>query len=277
MDFLKVVGLRRSIRIFRSWQQVEREKIQRILEVVRHTTCPGNIQPWRAVVVERDKLSRQDREALLAADNYQGAHVQAPVWIYWFSDVDNSGGETFRQRVHELVDLGALPTFFGWTHEAIDAAIVKGETPPDGMPAIHTLLHNLPREMSALIGRQETVGACAVATLAAVNEGLGTCLHMAAIADKVPALKSILKVPEGWEPIWVQLVGYPAEEMEAGGQRPRLPFETLYFDGTYGRPFPRDPKVVEDLHREGLIREQMPKPGRFEELKHLARAFGFPL
>ncbi len=128
-----------------------------------------------------------------------------------------------------------------------------------------------------MVARQETVGACAVATLAAVNEGLGTCLHMTATADKVPTLKSILKVPEGWEPIWLQLVGYAAEEMEAGGQRPRLPFETLYFDGTYGRPFPRDSKVVEELKREGLIREPMPKPGRFEELKHLARAFGFPL
>jgi len=277
MDFLQVVGLRRSIRIFRSWQQVEREKIQRILEVVRHTTCPGNIQPWRAVVVERDKLSRQDREALLAMDNYQAAHVQAPVWIYWFADVDGSGAETFRQRVHELVDIGALPTFYGWTHEAIDAAIVRGEAAPEGMAAVQTLIHNLPREMAAMVARQETVGACAVATLAAVNEGVGTCLHMASTAEKVPALRALLKVPEGWDPIWVQLVGYPAEEMEAGGQRPRLPFETTYFEGTYGRPFPRDPKVVEDLKKEGLIREPMPKPGRFEELKHLARAFGFPL
>jgi len=277
MDFLQVVGLRRSIRIYRSWEQVERAKIQRILEVVRHTTCPGNIQPWRAVVVEREKLSRQDREALLAMDNHQAAHVQAPVWIYWFADVDGSDAETFRKRVHELVDLGALPTFYGWTHEAIDAAIVKGEAAPEGMAAVETLIHNLPREVAAMVARQETVGACAVATLAAVNEGLGTCLHMAATADKVPKLRSILKVPEGWDPIWVQLVGYPAEEIEAGGQRPRLPFETTYFDGTYGKPFARDPKVVEDLKREGLIREQMPKPGRFEELKHLARAFGFPL
>ncbi len=277
MDFLQLVGLRRSIRIYRSWEKVEREKIQRILEVVRHTTCPGNIQPWRAVVVERDKLSRQDREALLAMDNHQAAHVQAPVWIYWFADVDGSGAETFRKRVHELVDIGALPTFYGWTHEAIDAAIVKGEAAPEGMAAVHTLIHNLPREMAALVARQETVGACAIATLAAVNEGLGTCLHMAATADKVPKLRSILKAPDGWDPIWVQLVGYPAEEMEAGGQRPRLPFETTYFDGTYGKPFARDPKVVEELKKAGLIREQMPKPGRFEELKHLARAFGFPL
>ena len=70
MDFLQVCGLRRSIRIFRPWQQVEREKIQRILEVARTTTCPGNLQPWRAIVVERDKLSTKDRQALLAADNY---------------------------------------------------------------------------------------------------------------------------------------------------------------------------------------------------------------
>jgi nitroreductase len=277
MDFLQVVGLRRSIRIFRPWQQVERHKIQRILEVARLTTCPGNLQPWRAIVVERDKLSKEDRETLLAADNYQGAHVQAPLWIYWFADVDGSTAEAFRQRVHELVDLGALPTFYGWTHETIDSAIVKGETAPEGMPAIHTLIHNLPREAAAAVARQETVGVCAVATLAAVNEGLGTCLHMCASADKVPALKRVLKAPDGWEPVWLQLVGYPAEEMEAGGQRPRLPFETLYFDGVYGKPFARDSKVVEDLKHEGLLQVQMPKPGRFEELKHLARMLGFPL
>jgi nitroreductase len=47
MDFNKVVGTRRSIRWFKSWEPVEREKIQRILEAVRLTTCPGNLQPWR--------------------------------------------------------------------------------------------------------------------------------------------------------------------------------------------------------------------------------------
>jgi nitroreductase len=276
MDFLEVVGLRRSIRLYKS-TPVERDKIQRILEVVRLTTSPGNVQPWRAVVVKKDKLSRNDREALLAADNYQGAHVQAPVWIYWFADVDNSGSETFRARVHELVELGALPSFYGWTPEAIDASILKGEAAPTGMPAIHGLVHNLPRETAAMVARQETVGACAVACLAAVNEGLGTCLHMAAAPDKTETVKKILNVPTGWDPIWLQLVGYPAEEREAGGQRPRLPFEQLYFDGTYGTPLGRDPKIVEDLKKAGLIRDQMPKPGRFEELKRLAREFGFPL
>ena len=277
MDFLEVVGSRRSIRIFKPWAQVEKEKIQRILEVVRLTTCPGNLQPWRAIVVERDQLSKEDRETLLACDNYQGAHVNAPVWIYWFADVEGSTADTFRTRVHDLVDLGALPTFYGWTHETIDSAIVKGETAPEGMPAIHSLIHGLPREAAEAVARQETVGACAVAVLAAVNEGLGTCLHMAASAEKTPALHAVLKAPEGWVPVWCQLVGYPAESPDAGGQRPRLPFETLYYDGTYGQPFARDAKVVENLKEEKLIQEQMPKPGRFEELKHLARMLGFPL
>ena len=145
------------------------------------------------------------------------------------------------------------------------------------MPAVHTLIHNLPREAAEAVARQETVGACAVALLAAVNEGLGTCLHMAASAERIPTLHKVLNAPEGWVPVWCQFVGYPAEEKEAGGQRPRLPFETLYFDGVYGKPYARDAKIVEELKQEKLIQEQMPKFGRFEELNHLARMLGFPL
>ena len=278
MEFLEVCGLRRSIRFFQRGEKVERHKIQRILEVVRvATTCPGNLQPWRAIVVEQDTLSAEERCPLLAADNYQGAHVQAPVWIYWFADPDSAPAETFRQRVHELIDLGAAPTFYGWTHETVDAVILKGEGAPEGMAGIHTLLHDLPREASIAIARQETVGACAVAVLAAVNEGLGTCLHMVAMLDKVSEVKRILKVPETWEAVWLQLVGYPAEDREAGGQRPRLPFDQLYFDGVYGKPLARDEQVVEELRHEGLLRTPMPKPGRFEELQHLARMLGYPL
>ena len=278
MDFMKVCGLRRSIRIFKRWEKVEKEKIQRILEVVRvGTTCPGNLQPWRAVVVEQDRLSSQDRQKLLAADNFQAAHGQAPVWIYWFADPDSAKPEAFRNRVHELIDLGALPTFYGWTHETVDNSIFKGEAAPEGMASIHKFLHGLPYEMSALIAKQETVGACAVACLAAVNEGLGTCLHMIAPLDKVAEVRRILNVPEKWEPVWVQLVGYSAEEMEGGGQRPRFPYGDLFFDGEVGRPLARDEKVVEQLKAEGLLMTPMPKPGRFEELKHLARMMGYPL
>jgi nitroreductase len=278
MDFMKVCGLRRSIRIFDRKKPVDRAKIQRILEVVRTTTsCPGNLQPWRAIVIEQDKLAPADRKALLAADNYQAAHAQAPVWIYWCANNDSARPEAFRARVHELIDRGAMPTYYGWTHETVDGSILRGEIAPEGMANIEQIIHGMPAEVSAMIARQETVGACAIALLAAVNEGLGTCLHSCHGADKVQDVRRVLKLPEAWQTVWVQLVGHPLEEIEAGGQRPRLPFEELFFEMDPSKPFKRDEKVAKDLEREGLIREQAPKPGRFEELARIGRDLGYPI
>jgi len=278
MEFLEVCGLRRSIRIFDRKKAVDRHQVQRILEVVRVTTsCPGNLQPWRAVVVEQAKLAPADKKTLLAADNYQAAHAQAPVWIYWCADTDAARPEAFRARVHELIDVGAMPTFYGWTHETVDGSILRGEVAPEGMANIEKIIHGMPREVSAMIARQETVGACAVAVLAAVNEGLGTCLHSCAGVDKVEDVRRVLGIPESWDTIWVQLVGHPLEDIEAGGQRPRLAFEQLFHEGRYGTPFPRDPKVVEELKKASLLRASSPKPGRFEELMRIGRELGYPI
>ena len=95
MEFNRWVGTRRSVRYFKTWQPVEKDKIQRILETARWTTCPGNLQPWRVIVVYRDELDEASRELLLKADNWQGAHVQAPVWIYWFGDVAAARPDAF--------------------------------------------------------------------------------------------------------------------------------------------------------------------------------------
>ena len=127
MEFLEAVGSRRSIRWFKTWDKVPRESIQRILEVARLTTCPGNLQPWRAIVVERDELDEKTRDALLGADNWQGAHTQAPTWIYWYADPSSARPEAFQERTIELTDLGALPAAYGWSKEMIEAAIERGE------------------------------------------------------------------------------------------------------------------------------------------------------
>lgn len=277
MEFLETVGKRRSIRWFKTWEPVPREKIQRILEVVRLTTCPGNLQPWRAIVVERDKLDPDTREKLLAADNWQGAHTQAPVWIYYYADPDSAVPDVFKARVEQLIGIGALPAAYGWSVEAANAAIDEGTEAPPGMPGLDTLLHGLPYEISGIVAAQETTGACAVATLAAVNEGLGTCLHMIASPPKQAIVKELLGVPDRCVPVWVQLVGYPAEDPDAGGQRPRLPFEDLFFEGRWGKSFARDAEVVADLEQEGLLQPTAPRPTRMEELKYLTRMFGYPV
>src|SRR2546423_14378443 len=103
MDFLQVVGDRRTIRWFKSWEQVPTEKIQRILEAVRLSTCPGNLQPGRAVVVVRGELADGGRGELPAVDNWQGGHTQGPGCVYLFSGPGVSRPENLSSPSHALV------------------------------------------------------------------------------------------------------------------------------------------------------------------------------
>jgi hypothetical protein len=142
------------------------------------------------------------------------------------------------------------------------------------MPPLHQIVHNVPPEIGAMIAAQETVGAITVATLAAVNEGLATCLHVPTAPAAGAALFEVLGVPAHFVPSWLQLLGYPAEDPAAGGQRPRAPFESLFASMRWGTALSRDPSVVAGLERERLIQPAAPLPGRDEELARLAREFG---
>jgi hypothetical protein len=71
-------------------------------------------------------------------------------------------------------------------------------------------------------------------------------------------------------------VGYPLESREAGGQRPRPPFEDLYFEGRVGNPFRRDEAVVKKLQESGMLQDRAPLPGRKEEVRELTRRLGLP-
>ena len=64
----------------------------------------------------------------------------------------------------------------------------------------------------------------------AYEEGLGACWT----AFNPEPVAEMLEVPEDRAPLYVMNLGYPAESREAGGQRPRPPFEELYFEGRYG-------------------------------------------
>jgi nitroreductase len=275
MEFLQVVGSRRSIRWFRPWQAVEEVKVQRILEAARMTGCPGNLQPWRAVVVTQAALDAGDRDRLLDAANRQRPHEQAPVWIYWFGDPSAVATSRFLAQISLGLEVGMLAREAGWDAEAARAAIEDGVPPPPGMPPLHQTVHGLPPEMAAALAVQETGGAITTATLAAVNEGLATCLHIACSPQTAPELYAVLGVPAHFIPSWLQLLGYPAESPEAGGARPREPFESLFASMRWGHPLARDPSVVADLEREGLIQAPAPLPGRDEEVAALGRMFGY--
>jgi hypothetical protein len=73
---------------------------------------------------------------------------------------------------------------------------------------------------------------------------------------------------------WAHAVRYPLEDQKAGGQRPRLKFEKLYHRDAYGTPLMPTPEVTETLTTKGLIQDQAPLPGRFEEIDAIAGRFG---
>jgi hypothetical protein len=50
----------------------------------------------------------------------------------------------------------------------------------------------------------------------------------------------------------------------------------MFYEGQFGKPYKRDPKVVEALKAQGMIQTQDPTPWRKSEVKALSRMFGLP-
>jgi nitroreductase len=260
MEFKEVVGRRRSIRFFDPDKPVEREKIQTILETARLASCAVNAHWLKAIVVERDKIPADKLNQLKTPVAALTLDL-APVHIYFFVDlgvVNRIKGS----RLRELVDVGALAPTHGWSHKFVDDFVYPQILEP--------MTKNLTGYMAAAFA--DAGGAAQNALLAAFDEGLGACLN----TPNPTLTKQVFGVPEEWQSLWVMLVGYPSESWEAGGQRPRPPFEELYYEGEYGTPFKRDQVVVDRLTREKLFTPAAPLPGRSDEVRRLAEEYDLP-
>ncbi len=259
MELKEVLGRRRSIRFFDPDRPVEREKIQKILEAMRIASCAVNAHWLRGVVVNRADIPEDKMNALKTP--VSGLVQQlASVHIYCYLD---QGVVTRIQgkRLKELVDVGALAPTHGWSHKFVDEVVYPQMLEP------MTKGPNYPVTAAFDCGGAGTQG-----LLVAVDEGLGACWT----AFNPVVAKQLLEIPDDWIPLYVLNLGYPLESPDAGGQRPRPPFEELYFEGKVGQPFRRDAKVVEELQREKLFTEPAPTAGRMQELRELARKLGLP-
>lgn len=262
MEFKEVIGRRRSIRFFDPDRPVEREKIQKMLEAARQASSAVNAQWQRAIVAFRKDLTEDQLNRLktpVAALNVD----LAPVHIHFFNDL-SIVNEIKGSRLRELVDVGALAPTHGWSHKFVDEFVY---------PQILEPWTNSPTYAA---GSTFDVGAAATqALLAGVDEGLGVGF----VTLNGQVLKEVFGVPDSWLPLPSILVGYPAEDPLGGGQRPRPPFEELYFEGRYGNPFRRDPAVVEELKAAKLIQEPATpnNPERLAEIRRLADEYGLPI
>lgn len=260
MEFKRVVGTRRSIRWFKPWKPVEREKIQVMLEAANRASRSMNADYPRALIVNRDEIPLEVREALRNPTTSTNLDL-APVYIFWYFDMGYVHG--VQDRLKELVSQHALSPSHGWTKTYVDEFLWPQVLKPIAENTMALLF----------MGATETGIAICNAINAAVDQGLGTCLHAFTSPEKV---KEAFGVPDSWIPVWLQLVGYPLEEPEAGGQRPRKPLSELFFEGHCSRPFQEDPEVTEYLKKEGMIQTPGPLPYREQEVKMLSRMFGLP-
>ena len=253
MELREVIGNRRSIRFMLPYKPVEPEKVQRMLEAARIASHWGNVQSLRAVVVFKDTAPQEVIDAITAP--VAGYQIRiAPVVIVWY--VETSAVDEQSDRLRELLRAGALG-FGEDKHEALERQLIpffsgiKERLKEPGM-----------NEMDCGQG-------IAQATLMAFEQGLGTCLLGGGNTEK---MKKNLGLPDSARILILQTVGYPAESADAGGQRPRQPFEKLFSMNGYGKPFPRSQAVVDELIRDSMIQPQSPASWREAELEYLRKA-----
>lgn len=255
MELREVIGRRRSIRFLLPHRPVEPEKIQRMLEAARLASHWGNVQSLRAVVVFRDSAPEEVLKAITAP--IAGYQVRlAPVVIVWY--LDTSAVDEQADRLRELLRAGALGVGEG-KQEALETQLIP----------IFASLRDKLKEPG--LGEVDCGQGIAQATLMAFEQGLGTCCLGSPNTDRI---REKLGMPETCRILLLQTVGYPAESPDAGGQRPRQPFEKLFHMNGYGRPFPRSPEVVAELERDGMLQAPAPAPWREAELEYLKRALG---
>ncbi len=254
MDTQQAIGNRRSTRYFDPDRPVERNKVQKILEAMRLASCVMNAHWLRAIVVFRDEMDPEVFERLKLP--VSGVIMElAPVHIYCFSDPSVIRKAKIK-NILELMDVYATNPSHGWTRQFTE----EQAWPTVLEPLINSAAYP---EIQAF----DNGGAATQGLLMAIDQGLGACWTK--MAEK-PAMEA-LGVPDEWRPYHVLNVGYSLEDP---GQRPRPPFESLYFEGNANNPFKRDEAVVKELEESGMLQKPAPKPGRKEEVRRLSRQLG---
>jgi nitroreductase len=255
MELCEAIGRRRSIRFLLPHRPVELHKLQRMLEAARLASHWGNVGSLRALVIERDQAAPEVLDALPSPVG--GYQIQlAPVVIVWYIETAACG--EIGTRLRELLDCGAIG-YGDHRREELEGKLVP--VMEMAQPALR-----LPG-----LGEMDCGQGIAQATLVAIEQGLGTCFLGTRDPDLV---RRRLGLPDTCRVLVTQTVGYPAESPEAGGQRPRQPFESLFSLNALDRPFPRDPEVVRELERVGMLQPAAPLPWREAELQFLRCALG---
>lgn len=259
MELREVIGNRRSIRYIDPDRPVEIEKLQAMLEAARIASHFGNANACQALVVHKCTATEEQWSSLPSpVGGFQ--MKMAPTIILWY--VNNDRLTVMGDRLAELVNCGAL----GYGPE--------DEKHKELQETLVPMFNSIGDHLKAPGMTDIDVGqAIAQATLIAFEQGLGTCCQGSGDWSKV---QRAFNMPESCRIAVAQTVGYPLETADAGGQRPRLPFEDLFQLNSMDNPFPRSQQVIDQLTRDKMFQPMAPLPGRNEEVEAIREKFHLP-
>ena len=206
MELNEVIVSRVSVR---KWQDrnVEREKIINVLEAARRAPSWGNLQPWRFIVIE----ARESIDKLAKASYRQQAIATAPVVIVCAGEFGDFSKEKELRSTKELLAAGALDI----KAEQLEMFLSKISMDAAG------------DEVKKFRTREQIIIATAYMTLAAVDQGLGTCWIGGFDAEKV---HQYFNLPRETIVHCLLALGYPAE---TPSPRPRKSLAEIAFFGGY--------------------------------------------
>ncbi len=254
---LKAIGDRRSIRYFDPDRTVEDWKIQTMLQAGRLASCQGNINATEAIVVNKDTCDLWDEiEECVSGFNVQIIN-QSSHLVFWLTNLNAWYGRA-NDGLSTLALSGALTKYHGWNYE-----FTMTQTVPR--------LMSFPTERTENLLRFESGQAVGQSMLAGTSLGVGSILI--AFGRKPGGIEKAFGLPSHYRFTWGHAIGYPLEDFHTGGQRVRLKFEKLFHKDAHGTPYQPDPAVDAALREKGMLQEQAPLPGRFEEIDQLASRF----
>ena len=227
-----------------------------MLQAGRLASCQGNINATEAIVVTKDSDLWDEIEECISGFNVQIIN-QSSHLIFWLTNLNAWYGRA-NDGLSSLALSGALTKYHGWNYE-----FTMTQTVPR--------LMSFPTERTEILLRFETGQAVSQALLAGTSLGVGSIL--CAFGRKPGGVEKAFGLTPNLKFTWGHAVGYPLEDAKAGGQRPRLKFNKLFHRGAYGVPLEADPQVDAALREIGMIQDQAPLPGRFEEIDQLAARF----
>lgn len=179
-EFYRLMNRRRTVREF-SAKEVPLEILENAVRAAGTAPSGANMQPWRFVVVQDQKIKRQIREAA-EREEFENYHGRMPArWLKWLAPLGTDEHKPFLEIAPFLIVVFRIDFL-------IDAE--TGETEPTYYS-------------------QESAGiACGLLIAALHNAGLATLTHT---PSPMKFLNQILNRPRNEKPFVLIPVGYPAE------------------------------------------------------------------